>query len=134
MNSLDKIINQYFSLMEVVHTAFGYEEDWVRIPLSDYREYNWSLNQEENGTGNVIYSESDKPLTKELVESGDFYSSKIYTQRFLHKWVYRTETHTLISIDTQTDGNKFLAIFDNSKETKEDLSEAYASFWAGAAL
>lgn len=47
------------------------------------------------------------------------YSNEIYTQRFLPKWVYRGKDYTMICVDTHTDGNKFLQIFDNSKEIRE---------------
>jgi len=45
-----------------------------------------------------------------------FYRNDIYTQRFLSKWVYRGEDYTMICVDTHTDGNKFLQIFNNKKE------------------
>lgn len=47
--------------------------------------------------------------------SGNFYIEQICT-RNLSKWVYRGEMYTMIVVDTQTDGNKFLRIFDNAKE------------------
>ena len=51
-------------------------------------------------------------------EAGEYYSASIYTQRFLRKWVYRGKDFTLVCMDTHTDGNKFLGVFDNSKEIK----------------
>jgi hypothetical protein len=60
----------------------------------------------------------EEPLTKELVEGGATYSAVIYRQRFLPKWVYRKDDFTMICADTQTDGNKYLMIFDNQKECK----------------
>jgi len=35
------------------------------------------------------------------------------------KWVYETDSHTMISVDTQVVGNKFLMIFDNSKKCSD---------------
>ena len=55
----------------------------------------------------------------ELLNSdGDYYQNEIYTQRFLPKWVYRGKEYTMICVDTRTDGNTFLQVFDNSKEIK----------------
>ena len=49
---------------------------------------------------------------------GNYYEDEIYTQRFLPKWVYRGEDYTMVCVDTHTDGNQFLRIFDNLKERK----------------
>lgn len=46
------------------------------------------------------------------------YSDEIYTQCFLPKWIYRGKDYTMILIDIHTDGNRFLAIYDNKKEIK----------------
>jgi hypothetical protein len=48
----------------------------------------------------------------------DGYAAEIYTQRFLPKWVYRGAEYTMVCVDTRTDGNKFLMVFDNKKEIK----------------
>ncbi len=123
MNFAEKF-DEYNHLLQEIHDYFGYKEDWVTIPIQDYRNMYWCLDQEgkqpgswdyyEQGGGRVMYFE--EPLTPENVEAGSIYSASIYTQRFLRKWVYRGEDFTMISIDTHTDGNKCLAIFDNKKE------------------
>ena len=118
---LKESIDQYFTLMTQIHEAFGYEEDWVVIPMDDAREYVWCLNAlyDENGiarSGDVRFAESEGELMDE--EAGQYYSNEIYTQRFLPKYVYRTEDYTMICVDTHTDGNKYLQIFDNTKEVK----------------
>lgn len=117
-------IEQYFKLEKEIHDYFGYVEDWVTIPLADERDMYWHLIERGHG-GEIIYC--DKPLTKEILDSGEMYSGTIYTQRFLPKWVYRGEALTLVSVDTQTDGNKFLFILDNAKEVKV-LPENNSSF------
>ena len=118
------MFDEYFELQKKIHDYFGYKEDWVVIPLEDHREYYWQLNQvvDKNGEDNGGYVRYyDEPLTQEILDGpGEYYESEIYTQRFLPKWVYRTEEYTLICMDTHTDGNKFLGIFDNSKEMKDD--------------
>jgi hypothetical protein len=108
--------DQFFVREEAIHNYFGYEEDWVKIPLTDDRYYYWILDQKADGTGRVLYY--DKPFTEEILDSGVWYSAMIYTQRFLPKWVYETPDHTLISMNPQTDGNRYLGVFDNTKRQK----------------
>ena len=110
-------ISEYFDLRKKVFEHFDYVEDWVNIPLEDCRGYHWFL--EGDGPGEIFYSE--KRLTIEMIGAGDHYQSEIYTQRFLSKWVYRAEKYTMVCMDTRTDGNKFLGIFENCKEQPETL-------------
>ena len=108
-----KLLDKYFELQKQIYDHFGYVEDWVVIPLDDCRKYYWHLTGE--GYGDVVlFSKEEKNLFNGTTEDG--YSNEIYTQRFLPKWVYRTDDYTMICVDTHTDGNKFLQIFDNSKE------------------
>ena len=113
--NLKNSIDQYFLLMEQIHEAFGYAEDWVVIPMDDCRDSVWCLTGEGSGD-EVRYADSEGQLMDE--EAGQYYSNEIYTQRFLPKYVYRTEDYTMICVDTRTDGNKFLQIFDNTNEVK----------------
>jgi len=53
---------------------------------------------------------------EELKDDADYYEDTIYQQRFLPKYIYEGLEYTMISVDTQTDGNKFLAVFDNKKK------------------
>jgi len=115
MTNISDMLNEYFTLQQQIFAAFGYVEDWRSIPLSDDTEYWWHLTGEGSGD-QVIFGESD---VREAIENGKYYSNEVYTQRFLPKWVYRTETHTMICVDTNTDGNKFLSIFDNAKEVHD---------------
>lgn len=114
---MKQLLSSYLKLKKEIHAYFGYREDWVTIPLEDGTSYYWALSENEHGGGKVNYHET--PLTKEFIESGGHYSAVVYTQRFLPKWIYRTEDYTMICVDTQTDGNKYLMVFDNAKECKE---------------
>jgi hypothetical protein len=134
MGDLDKDIDEYFAAKARIHEAFGYKPDWVEIPMRDQRSDHWMLVDGEGPGGRCVYSEL--PLTLETVEKGEaiyggpIYSGPIYTQRFLPKWVYRAGKHVMVSVDTETDGNKFLMIFDADKEcTDEVLREAYSERW-----
>ena len=106
-----KLLDDYLSTLQQIHTYFGYVEDWVTIPLDDGREYFWQICGGDEGR--LCYAKTEEELKTQL---GDYYESRIYTQRFLPKWVYRAEEYTMVSIDTQTDGNKFLIVLDNTKE------------------
>lgn len=122
-------IDVYFEAKELVHKSFGYTSNWKEIPMDDGREYYWMLvGDEKNGI--LVYSMV--PFTAEDfgINGGNFYSAVIYTQRFLEQWVYRNENNTMISIDTRTDGNKFLMILSNSLECKdEELKKIYKENW-----
>lgn len=107
-----ELLDQYFEIQKQIYDYFGYKEDWKVIPLEDRRECFWYLAKHE-----VLYAESMEDFDE---EKGNYYLDEIYTQRFLPKWVYRAEKYTMISVDTHTDGNKFLAIYDNSKELKKN--------------
>lgn len=111
-----KLLNDYFALQKQIYDYFGYVEDWKVIPLEDSTEYYWQLEQDSNGSGVVRFAEDMEKL--EDIDAGQYYEHEIYTQRFLPKWVYRTKDYTMISVDTHTDGNKFLAVFDNKKEVQ----------------
>jgi hypothetical protein len=111
-NNKMKMFDEYLALQKQIFEYFGYVEDWRAIPLDDARENFWQLYQNADGSGKVKFAE-----TMEKMESdGDYYCNDIYTQRFLTKWVYRGEDYTMICVDTHTDGNKFLQIFDNTLE------------------
>lgn len=122
-------INVYFESKQLVHESFGYVADWKEIPMEDGRKYHWMLVGDEiNGT--LVYSLVPF-IAKDLgLEGGNFYSAPIYKQCFLTKYVYRNEVNTMISVDTRTDGNKFLMILTNDLECKdENLKKLYKANW-----
>lgn len=111
-----KVLDDYFKLQAEIYKYFGYEEDWVVMPINDRREFYWKLNQDNGGSGEVVFWISRKNVGKFTDDDG--YTDEIYTQRFLPKYVYQGKDYTMICVDTHTDGNKFLAIYDNAKEIK----------------
>ena len=104
------IFDEYFKLLQEVYNYFGFKEDWTILPLDDRREYDWKIIDDEE----VRYGNKNDIINN----TGEYCSDEIYKQRFYKKWVYRGENHTMIMVDTHVDGNRFLAIFDNSKEIK----------------
>ena len=116
MQNINELIKQEQDARRAIFDYFGYVEDWCIFPFADYRDMVWQIEGSET-RGSVISSSS-----LEEFENGDTYSDEIYTQRFLPKWVYRGKDYTMILIDTHTDGNRLLAIYDNKKEIKSNES------------
>lgn len=123
-----EMLKQYFNLQERIFAHFGYKEDWVTIPLLDLTEQYWFLTGEVHGGQLVHYNSM---ITPEVVEKGAFFSGPVYTQRFLPRWVYRADDCTMVCFDTQTDGNRYLAVMSNDREQKDPaLLEAFRELWA----
>ena len=110
-----RLLNDYFNMQQQIYNYFGYVEDWRVLPIEDSTEYYWHITGEESGC-EVKFAKYEENLFEGTMEDG--YSNEIYTQRHLPKWVYRGADYTMTVVDTNTDGNKFLQIFDNSKERK----------------
>lgn len=114
-----KLLDDYFKLQKQIYDYFGYKEDWVVIPLNDATEYFWVLAEFSDGHGTVTFANKKELLERDkfghFPDHGEYYSNEIYTQRFLPKWIYEAPDYTMIVVDTHTDGNKFLQMFDNAK-------------------
>jgi hypothetical protein len=125
----DLTITAYFDAKEAVHKVFGYVSDWKEIPMEDLRGHYWMLTDGEKN-GSIVYCPD--PFTEKAIEDGEvIYTAEIYTQRFLNKFVYRGKDHTMVCVDTHTDGNKFLMIFDADKEcTDKKLIQVAKDTWA----
>lgn len=78
---------------------FGYEECWYVYPIEDRTGYFWGYSDYDEG---VAFSETN-----------EFDLSKTYEDYIMGQ--YPKDDFTLIVVDTQCDGNKFAAIFDNTK-------------------
>ena len=138
-----KVLDNYLKFQKELFAYFGYVEDWVAIPIDDARDYYWFVEQGEHGAhpgkGRVGFAESKEVLMQAFQATGGrgvlhveycglpipeaYYENSIYTQRFLPKWVYEGEEYTMICVDTHTDGNKFLQIFDNSKKMEHWIQD-----------
>lgn len=104
-----KILDDYLKLQKEIYDYFGFKENWITLPIDDRREHFWSILDDE-----VIFGDKDDVINN----TGDCYLDEIYKQRFYSKWIYRGEEYTMIMVDTHIDGNKFLAIYDNSREVR----------------
>lgn len=116
-------LESYFKLQNEIFDYFGYVEDRVVIPIDSQTDMYWFLNTKEDSVADeVVFAKVEEDFL-----TGKHYVHEIYKQRFLPKWVYRGEDYTMIVVNTNVDGNKFLQIFDNSKEltgTERDLIES----------
>lgn len=124
------IIKQYFDLRKEVFKYFGYEQNYRNIPLDSQLGRYWMICGPEDSDSTTV-AFSDKPFTEEMIELGvELYSGTIYTQRFLKKWVYRSEKYTMVAVDTQCDLNQVLMIFENQLECVDgELKSFYKICW-----
>lgn len=102
---MKNLLKQHNEIIEQIHDYFGYNENWTVLPIDDSTQYYWKLTD----SGVQFYENQDDD------------DDNSYSNEFLHgsvEDVYRTEAYTMIAVDTHCDGNKFLQIFDNSKELK----------------
>lgn len=104
------IIDEYFKLLDEVYNYFGFVEDWTVYPLDDKREFDWIIKDDYE----VVHGAKEDVVNN----TGKQYTDTIHKDRFYDKWIYRGKDYTMIMVDTHTDGNKFLSIYDNSKEIK----------------
>lgn len=111
------MLNDYFTLQQKIYDHFGYQENWQVIPFYDASEYFWKLDCEEHGV--VKFARTVNELAN---ETGEYYENEIYNQQQLQKCIYRAHDYTMVCVDTKTDGNKFLQIFDNTKERSKALN------------
>ena len=117
MDQVD-LVEKFFSLEEELCKSFGYQHDWRIFPIVDSRNYYWRLDSKiDDKARDVSYAKTVEDLNDEA--KGNYYQADVYTYRHLDKWVFRTEKYTMVLMDTHSDGNVFLSIFDNSKEVKE---------------
>lgn len=116
-----QLLKQYTILQKQIHDYFGYVEDWAVIPMDDCTDLYWKIIDGEAHGGKVQYAVDPKEFPTDETEDedlGEYWEVEIYTQRHLPKWVYRGAEYTMICVDTHTDCNRLLQIFDNSKELK----------------
>lgn len=111
MKSLKDHLDKYYTIQEEIYKYFGYKQKWQVFPIADETDSFWTLRG-----GEVIYADTKEELLQALKEdNGMCYSDYVDSSE-----IYRKEDYTMMEADTQSDGNKFLTIFDNTKEVKND--------------
>lgn len=107
-----KLLDEEQRIRQEIFDYFGYKEDWKVLPFDDGREFYWFLDGDE-----VRFNPSKVDLLQDDNDTG--YSNVIWNYRHLPKQEYRGEKYTMLIVDTQTDDNKFLQIFDNTKKIEK---------------
>lgn len=109
---ISALLDSHQELRAKIFEHFGYVEDWRIYPIVDDRNFYWkNINDEE-----ILFAEDVEDLVE---EDSDYYSYEVFKDRFLPKWIYRSEDLTMVLVDTHTDGNRYLAIFANDNEITE---------------
>lgn len=120
------LIKKYNIALQEIYDHIGFEEDWVVFPIDDSTEYYWifgdalaKLLEERDDAeffGNLVFSTSKEDILNN--NESNIYSNEILHHRFYGKSIFVGEKYTGILVDTHTDGNKFLQIFENDKQLK----------------
>jgi len=103
----------YKEALKEIYDYFGFVEDWSVFPLEDATAYWWFIER-----GCVFYFDSLEAY--EQRDESHTYVVEILHHRFYPNAIYegKDNKYTMIIVDTNTDGNKFLQIFDNSKKVE----------------
>lgn len=116
-------LDEYFRLQQVIYDNFGYKEDWRAFPLDDMREVWWSIQ------GNTAWWSERKENHQQLIDQeydydgipdSDVYSGEIRANwrldpRNLEMYQDADKKLSMIIIDTNTDFNVFLMVFNNDR-------------------
>lgn len=120
---LEEKLEKYLELEEEIFKEFGYEQTWHRYPIQVETDSYWLV----TGLYNEVYVYSPKPFSKKSIESGKEISSA--TIQGLSTGMWKTETHTMVLLDTHVDGNIWLFVFDNEKECKDKKLASLCEEW-----
>lgn len=93
-----------------IHRYFGYVEDWQVYPIQDHTDYYWYMRD-----GMVCYGEDADTA---------FSLDNRYEDEIIDNGVYAKNDFTMINVDTHTDGNKFLFVFDNTKQLLPNFDDS----------
>lgn len=108
-------IKEYFKLQDEIYKMCNFTEDWTVYPLDDRTDMYWYTTDE------TVIFHKDKEYILDKIDELKYYEDELVQHRFYPKGsIYRGENYTLIIVDTHTDGNRFFAIYDNSKEIKNN--------------
>lgn len=99
------IIEKYEKALQDIYHHVGFQEDWVVYPIADMTGSFWAHDNRS------IYYSKDETFEDESI----LYGGEIYKQRFYKKHIYEGAQYTMVFYDSQTDGMKYFAIFENDK-------------------
>lgn len=104
-----KALKKYQEGLSEIYEYFGYVDPWEVFPIDDRTELYWELTKDT-----VVFGDTELEVSNVEYEGSFYYVREVDGK----KNVYRGKDYTMIVVDTQTDGNVFLSIFDNGKEIK----------------
>jgi hypothetical protein len=105
-----QLLDDYAKLRKQLLEYFGYEESWIVLPIEDQTDVYWSVSGDY-----VTYADSLSDYNNDE-DNMKIYEDVILSGVTEKGAIFRGTEFTMIAADTQTDGNKFLMIFDNAKE------------------
>lgn len=119
-----ELLSRYNELESQILNYFGYQQEWTMLPLDDMTMMSWML-----VTNRVIWS--DKPLTVEIIKDGEIYDAFAFAAfNMVQRWVWEKEDYTLLRVDTRSDNNYLLMVFDNSRRVIDpELVKLYEECW-----
>lgn len=106
-------LTNYTNALQEIYDYFDFKEDWTVFPIDDGTDYYWEVKEDE---GIVKFYDSVEAYRTE--DGSHSYSNEILHHRHYPKAIYEGAEYTMIMVDTHTDGNRFLQIFDNFKKIK----------------
>ena len=111
-----KELDEYFRLQQTIYDLFQYKEAWRVYPLDDMREVYWSTESDQ------VYWSEEKENHQQLIdqeyEIDDIPDDDVYSGEIRNDAIYddKDKKFTMIVVDTNTDFNVFLMIFDNERK------------------
>lgn len=101
-----ELLDRYFVLQQQIYDYFGYEPGGPLLPLTDDTTYYWSID------GDIVRFGETPDHDKWQY---DYVGLPGVSKR---GWIYPGEEFTLLVVDTETSGNKVLAVFDNARRVE----------------
>lgn len=100
---IDQLLSDYARAEKAIHAHFGYRPEWREYPVRDERGQWWFVYK------NCLYHQYKRfPHDEGNIRLGNFCKSDVSA-------VNRSDDgYTLLTLDTRTDGNKCLSIFENA--------------------
>lgn len=103
------VVSDFFDAKIELFKFFGYVEDWKVYAVEDYRDRDWCVD-----SGTLIFFDDGVDI-EESISDMNYYSFEIQGDRFLSANKWKNAGLTMFLVATGCDGNKYLAIFDDSK-------------------
>ncbi len=114
-----KSLKKHTDSLQDIYDYFGYEEKCKVFPIDDRTDYYWDISEDSvifcNKKENMIWDDKNNVWTCPKNCHDDFFTDE-YFYGDNGKNIYFGKKFTMIVVDTRTDGNSFLAIYDNNKK------------------